>query len=83
MELSHFAQYSEIVIDQMRRRHKETRPEMECKHSNQIYHLYHPRNTPIVGHVMDVRDLSFPSESFDVAIDKGIVLSRSSPSTWN
>jgi len=44
--------YSSVVIDQMRRRHKERRPEMEWLE-------------------MDVRDLQFADQSFDVAIDKG------------
>lgn len=44
--------YSEIVVDQMRQRHQDSRPEMEW-------------------HVMDIRELSLPSGSFDVAIDKG------------
>ncbi|KAF8159568.1 S-adenosyl-L-methionine-dependent methyltransferase [Crassisporium funariophilum] len=44
--------YSAILIEQMRSRHGQARPEMEW-------------------HEMDVRDMSFPSGSFDVAIDKG------------
>uniref|UniRef100_A0A0W0FXJ9 Methyltransferase domain-containing protein n=1 Tax=Moniliophthora roreri TaxID=221103 RepID=A0A0W0FXJ9_MONRR len=44
--------YSSVVIEQMRDRHGEKRPEMEW-------------------HEMDVRDLHFEGDSFDVAIDKG------------
>ncbi|TFK39915.1 S-adenosyl-L-methionine-dependent methyltransferase [Crucibulum laeve] len=44
--------YSNVVIEQMRLRHKERRPEMEW-------------------HEMDVRNLTFEDNSFDVAIDKG------------
>ncbi|KAJ3732090.1 S-adenosyl-L-methionine-dependent methyltransferase [Lentinula guzmanii] len=44
--------YSTIVIEKMKERHEELRPEMEW-------------------HEMDVRDLKFDDNSFDVAIDKG------------
>ncbi|KAI0047848.1 S-adenosyl-L-methionine-dependent methyltransferase [Auriscalpium vulgare] len=44
--------YSGVVIEQMRARHHESRPEMEWLE-------------------MDIRDLKFASDSFDVAIDKG------------
>ncbi|TCD69131.1 hypothetical protein EIP91_008607 [Steccherinum ochraceum] len=44
--------YSGILIEKMRQKHVDTRPEMEW-------------------HEMDVRDLNFDSDSFDVAIDKG------------
>ncbi|KAH6916050.1 S-adenosyl-L-methionine-dependent methyltransferase [Coprinopsis sp. MPI-PUGE-AT-0042] len=44
--------YSDILIDQTKKRHGKARPEMEW-------------------HEMDVRDLKFEDESFDVAIDKG------------
>ncbi|KAK2463612.1 hypothetical protein APHAL10511_004363 [Amanita phalloides] len=44
--------YSTVVIEQMRQRHAESRPEMEW-------------------HEMDVRDLKFDNDTFDVAIDKG------------
>ncbi|KAF8817463.1 S-adenosyl-L-methionine-dependent methyltransferase [Phlegmacium glaucopus] len=44
--------YSAVLIEQMRKRHGQVRPEMEW-------------------HEMDVRDLSFEADSFDVAIDKG------------
>lgn len=44
--------YSSVVIQQMKERHSEPRPEMEW-------------------HEMDVRALSFGSDTFDVAIDKG------------
>jgi len=44
--------YSAVLIEQMRKRHGQVRPEMEW-------------------HEMDVRNLSFQAESFDVAIDKG------------
>ncbi|KAI0773299.1 S-adenosyl-L-methionine-dependent methyltransferase [Trametes elegans] len=44
--------YSGILIDKMRHKHQETRPEMEW-------------------YEMDIRDLKFENDSFDVAIDKG------------
>jgi len=44
--------YSAVVIEQMRKRHGQARPEMEW-------------------HEMDIRNLSFQAESFDVVIDKG------------
>ncbi|KAF8074922.1 S-adenosyl-L-methionine-dependent methyltransferase [Lyophyllum atratum] len=44
--------YSSVVVEQMRHRHQNLRPEMEW-------------------HEMDVRDLQFDDNSFDVAIDKG------------
>jgi hypothetical protein len=58
--------YSEVVIDQMRRLHSEARPEMKW-------------------HVMDVRKLDFPDQSFDVAIDKGTMdaMMTSSGSVWD
>jgi len=44
--------YSAVLIEQMRERHSQIRPEMEWLE-------------------MDVRNLSFQADSFDVAIDKG------------
>ncbi|KAI0831817.1 S-adenosyl-L-methionine-dependent methyltransferase [Trametes gibbosa] len=44
--------YSGILIEKMRHRHAESRPEMEWQE-------------------MDIRDLKFDDDSFDVAIDKG------------
>ncbi|KAI0372599.1 S-adenosyl-L-methionine-dependent methyltransferase [Pilatotrama ljubarskyi] len=44
--------YSGILIEKMRHKHAESRPEMEW-------------------HEMDIRDLKFEDDSFDVAIDKG------------
>ncbi|KAJ4473629.1 S-adenosyl-L-methionine-dependent methyltransferase [Lentinula aciculospora] len=44
--------YSSIVIEKMKRKHEETRPQMKW-------------------YEMDVRDLHFSDNSFDVAIDKG------------
>lgn len=44
--------YSAVLIDRMRKRHSQDRPEMEWLE-------------------MDVRNLSFQADSFDVAIDKG------------
>ncbi|KAH9849951.1 S-adenosyl-L-methionine-dependent methyltransferase [Lenzites betulinus] len=44
--------YSGILIEKMRHKHAQTRPEMEW-------------------HEMDIRDLKFDDDSFDVAIDKG------------
>ena len=53
----------------MRKRHDQVRPEMECTllillHEAFIFHS-------LSGHEMDVRNLSFQAESFDVTIDKG------------
>ncbi|KAJ8474431.1 hypothetical protein ONZ51_g7205 [Trametes cubensis] len=44
--------YSGILIEKMRHKHSQSRPEMEW-------------------HEMDIRDLKFEDDSFDVAIDKG------------
>ncbi|KAH9893400.1 S-adenosyl-L-methionine-dependent methyltransferase [Cubamyces lactineus] len=44
--------YSGILIEKMRHKHAQSRPEMEW-------------------HEMDIRDLKFEDDSFDVAIDKG------------
>ncbi|EKM81644.1 hypothetical protein AGABI1DRAFT_126009 [Agaricus bisporus var. burnettii JB137-S8] len=44
--------YSKVLVENMKQRHGEARPEMEW-------------------YEMDVRDLKFDEESFDVAIDKG------------
>lgn len=44
--------YSSVLIDNMKTRHEQVRPEMEW-------------------HEMDIRNLTFESDSFDVAIDKG------------
>ncbi|GBE89613.1 S-adenosyl-L-methionine-dependent methyltransferase [Sparassis latifolia] len=44
--------YSGILIEKMRQRHEQARPEMEW-------------------HEMDIRDIVFDADSFDVAIDKG------------
>ncbi|KAI0629369.1 S-adenosyl-L-methionine-dependent methyltransferase [Trametes polyzona] len=44
--------YSGILIEKMRHKHEQSRPEMEW-------------------HEMDIRDLKFDDDSFDIAIDKG------------
>ena len=64
-------QYSSICIEQMRQRHSESRPKMECTHifrnSNEI-----PITSFSTGHEMDIRDLKFGDSTFDVVIDKGL-----------
>lgn len=52
----------------MRERHAQIRPEMEC-----TFPLLHEASllNSLSGHEMDVRNLSFQADSFDVAIDKG------------
>ncbi|KIN96333.1 hypothetical protein M404DRAFT_1006838 [Pisolithus tinctorius Marx 270] len=58
--------YSAVVIEKMRERNSETRPEMQWLE-------------------MDVRSLTFPDSSFDVAIDKGTMdaMMTSSTDVWN
>ena len=53
----------------MRHKYENSAPEMECMSAfgDQIY----PRLVYFAGHEMDIRDLKFDSDSFDVAIDKG------------
>ena len=54
----------------MQKRHGQIRPEMECTlpllHKASLYIEY-----SLSGHEMDIRNLSFQADSFDVAIDKG------------
>lgn len=65
----HVSQYSGILIEKMRRKHEQARPGMECKNEIWLSRLCHLIS--VAGHEMDVRDLKFDAESFDVAIDKG------------
>ena len=58
-----------VLIEQMRKRHGQVRPDMECTFTLQfLSSLYIDL---LSGHEMDVRNLSFEAESFDIAIDKG------------
>jgi len=53
----------------MKQRHELIRPEMEC--TRIILMSSSVCSSRLAGHEMDVRDLQFADESFDVAIDKG------------
>lgn len=54
----------------MRKKHAEARPEIECT-LNLLKFIFYFVDLEFLGHEMDVRELKFESESFDVAIDKG------------
>ena len=53
----------------MQKRHGQVRPEMEC--TLPLLHEASLCIDSLSGHEMDVRNLSFQADSFDVAIDKG------------
>jgi hypothetical protein len=63
-------QYSSVVIEQMQRRHKTLRPEMECQWVSKLTHgcEIYLSSEGVVG---DVRELPFNAGTFDVALDKG------------
>lgn len=54
----------------MRKRHGQVRPEMECAFDTSFVFILYIE--ALLGHEMDVRNLSFQAESFDIAIDKGV-----------
>ena len=53
----------------MQKRHGQVRPDMECTFTLQFLSSHYI--DLLSGHEMDVRNLSFQADSFDVAIDKG------------
>jgi hypothetical protein len=64
-------QYSPVVIERMRARNH-NRPEMQCiSVSPVIFTNQNFERATVPGLVMDIRDLRFEGNSFDVAIDKG------------
>lgn len=44
---------------------------MECAYPHSAVHDVGNLHRPLTGREMDVRDLKFDADSFDVAIDKG------------
>ena len=55
----------------MKRKHADLAPEMECTDLPATYPRQFRFSHRDTGHEMDIRDLKFDSDSFDVAIDKG------------
>lgn len=64
-------QYSGILIEKMKRKHADFAPEMECRDLPATHPRWFRFSHRVLGHEMDIRDLKFDSDSFDVAIDKG------------
>lgn len=55
---------SPVVIEQMAKRNSVSRPELKCKVHSCKY---------MTGEVMDVRNMHFPSDYFDLIIDKSTI----------